>query len=403
MTPTTVSQSPAVCLSHLTKRYGDVLALDDVSLSVTTGEFLSILGPSGSGKTTTMRMIGGFELPDTGSVEIAGQDVGHLPPYRRAVNTVFQNYALFPHMNVEDNVAYGLKMQGVAKKERRQRAGEMLELVQLSHAGQRKPGQLSGGMKQRVALARALINQPAVLLLDEPLGALDRKLREDMQVELRRIQMTVGITFVYVTHDQEEALSMSDRIVVMRHGRIEQIGNPAAVYDEPATLWVADFVGSSSQLQGKLSGTGSEISVQTDVAQIVAGHLAPGLTPGDRVIAIVRPESMHVALPGEPVDHPNRLTATVEEILNMGPQAKVVARTAGGIEVVARGARSTMSASVVPGAEVTMHFPAEAVRVYAADAEVGPVAAGVDSDAGAPNALGVSAATLGSQALEAAA
>ncbi len=418
MTPTTVSQpvsaptsnaagtgsdstTPAVCLSHLTKRYGDVLALDDVSLSVSPGEFLSILGPSGSGKTTTMRMIGGFELPDTGRVEIAGQDVGHLPPHRRAVNTVFQNYALFPHMNVVDNVAYGLKMQGVAKRERRQRAGEMLELVQLAHAGQRKPGQLSGGMKQRVALARALINQPAVLLLDEPLGALDRKLREDMQIELRRIQMTVGITFVYVTHDQEEALSMSDRIVVMRHGRIEQIGDPATVYDAPATRWVADFVGSSSQLQGKLTSAGSPITVATDVAQIVAGHLAPGLKPGDRVTAIVRPEAMHVALPGETVDHPNQLRATVEEILNMGPQAKVVARTAGGLEVVARGPRSGMSAHVVPGAEVIMHFPTEAVRVYAAEAEPGTAAAGADPDAGA--VAGVSPLTRDTSALEAAA
>jgi spermidine/putrescine ABC transporter ATP-binding subunit len=362
---------PIVCLSNLTKRYGDVLALDDVSLSVATGEFLSILGPSGSGKTTTMRMIGGFEHPDSGTVEIAGENVGHLPPYRRAVNTVFQSYALFPHMNVEDNVAYGLKMSGVGKQERRKRAGEMLELVQLQHARHRKPGQLSGGMKQRVALARALINQPDVLLLDEPLGALDRKLREDMQVELRRIQMTVGITFVYVTHDQEEALSMSDRIVVMRHGRIEQIGAPATVYDEPETLWVADFVGSSSQLQGKVTVQGGEILVDTDVAQLRAGYASPGLSTGDRVVAIVRPEAVHIAGPDEAVEHPNSLRVTIEEILNMGPQAKVVARTAGGLELTARGPRAVMPESVRAGAEVTMHFPSEAVRVYAADPEVG--------------------------------
>jgi spermidine/putrescine ABC transporter ATP-binding subunit len=386
MTTTTVSQTasaddavgvdgdraaPAVCLSHLTKRYGDVLALDDVSLSVATGEFLSILGPSGSGKTTTMRMIGGFEQPDTGTVEIAGQDVGHLPPYRRAVNTVFQSYALFPHMNVEDNVAYGLKMSGVKKAERRRRAGEMLELVQLAHARYRKPGQLSGGMKQRVALARALINQPAVLLLDEPLGALDRKLREDMQIELRRIQMTVGITFVYVTHDQEEALSMSDRIVVMRHGRIEQIGTPAMVYDEPETLWVADFVGSSSQLQGKLIARGTDITVQTDVAPLRARHMSPELNTGDRCVAIIRPEAVQISVAADRSEHPNQLRVTVEEILNMGPHAKVVARTAGGLELVARGPRATMPAAVVPGAEVTMSFPAGAVRVYPADPEVG--------------------------------
>lgn len=376
--PAPDASSPAVRLSYLTKRYGDVLALDDVSLTVVRGEFLSILGPSGSGKTTTMRMIGGFELPDTGTVEIDGRDVGHLPAYRRAVNTVFQSYALFPHMSVEDNVAYGLKMSGVAKRERRARAGEMLELVQLAHARHRKPGQLSGGMKQRVALARALINQPAVLLLDEPLGALDRKLREDMQIELRRIQMTVGITFVYVTHDQEEALSMSDRIVVMRHGRIEQIGAPATVYDAPETLWVADFVGSSSRLQGRLGMRGPDMSVQTDVAELSVGHVSPGLGSGDRVVAIVRPESVDVAVPGESVDGPNQLRVTVEEVLNMGPQAKVVARTAGGIEFVARGPRAAMPVEVVPGAEVTMHFPADAVRVYAADPEA-PAEAGADT------------------------
>jgi spermidine/putrescine transport system ATP-binding protein len=391
MTTTTVSQTvsepdvlgvggdsaaPAVCLRNLTKRYGDVLALDDVSLSVARGEFLSILGPSGSGKTTTMRMIGGFEQPDTGTVEIAGRDVGHLPPYRRAVNTVFQSYALFPHMNVEDNVAYGLKMSGVKKPERRQRAGEMLELVQLAHARHRKPGQLSGGMKQRVALARALINQPDVLLLDEPLGALDRKLREDMQIELRRIQMTVGITFVYVTHDQEEALSMSDRIVVMRHGKIEQVGTPATVYDEPETLWVADFVGSSSQLQGKLTAQGADITVQTDVALLRARFMSPELSTGDRCVAIVRPEAVQISVAADRSEHPNQLRVTVEEILNMGPNAKVVARTAGGLDLVARGPRATMPVDVVPGAEVTMSFPAAAVRVYPADPEVG-----IDADA----------------------
>ncbi len=368
--------SPAVRITELKKRYGDVVALDNVSLTIGSGEFLSILGPSGSGKTTTMRMIGGFEHPDSGTVEIAGEDVGHLPPYQREVNTVFQSYALFPHMSVEDNVAYGLRMKGVGKRERRQRAGEMLELVQLDHARLRKPGQLSGGMKQRVALARALINHPAVLLLDEPLGALDRKLREEMQIELRRIQSNVGITFVYVTHDQEEALSMSDRIVVMRHGRIEQIGAPADVYDRPESLWVADFVGASSRLAGRVTEISTVVRLETDVASLIGTYASPEVLVGQRAVAIVRPESVGIALPGTPVDAENQVSVTVEEILNMGSQAKIVARTPGGLEVVARGPRVLLDPAVVAGTEVIMHFDSASVRVYGIDAEVdsGPAA-----------------------------
>jgi spermidine/putrescine ABC transporter ATP-binding subunit len=364
------SEKPAVRLSHLTRRYGDVLALDDVSLSIGSGEFLSILGPSGSGKTTTMRMIGGFEHPDVGTVEIAGSDVGHLPPYRRDVNTVFQSYALFPHMTVEDNVAYGLKMKGVGKRERRAQATAMLELVQLTgHAG-RRPGQLSGGMKQRVALARALVNHPSVLLLDEPLGALDRKLREEMQIELRRIQTTVGITFVYVTHDQEEALSMSDRIVVMRNGRIEQIGSPGDVYDGPATLWVSDFVGSSSHVTGKVSADGASFRLDTDVAPLDAAWASPGLAVGDRAVAVVRPE--HIEVSGaEDTIGVNTVRVTVEEILNMGSQAKIVALTPGGTELVANVLRKELDASVRPGEAVTMRFKSDAVRLYAPDANAG--------------------------------
>jgi spermidine/putrescine ABC transporter ATP-binding subunit len=366
----TAVETPAVRLSHLTRRYGDVLALDDVSLSIGTGEFLSILGPSGSGKTTTMRMIGGFEHPDAGTVEIAGSDVGHLPPYRRDVNTVFQSYALFPHMTVEENVAYGLKMKGVGKRERRGQAAEMLELVQLNgHAG-RRPGQLSGGMKQRVALARALVNHPSVLLLDEPLGALDRKLREEMQIELRRIQTTVGITFVYVTHDQEEALSMSDRIVVMRNGRIEQIGSPGDVYDGPATLWVSDFVGSSSHIAGKVSAAGESVRLDTDVAPLDAAWSSPGLAVGDRAVAVVRPEHIEVSGADDAVGV-NAVRVTVEEILNMGSQAKIVALTPGGTELVANVLRKELDASVRPGEAVTMRFKSDAVRLYAPDAVAG--------------------------------
>jgi ABC-type Fe3+/spermidine/putrescine transport system ATPase subunit len=357
--------TPAVRLSHITKHYGEVVALNDVSLEVGVGEFLSILGPSGSGKTTTMRMIGGFEQPDSGTVEIAGQDVGHLPPYRRDVNTVFQSYALFPHMTVVDNVAYGLKMKGVGKKQRRARAGEMLELVQLAGHAERHPGQLSGGMKQRVALARALVNRPSVLLLDEPLGALDRKLREEMQIELRRIQATVGVTFVYVTHDQEEALSMSDRLVVMRNGQIEQIGSTGDVYDHPATLWVSDFVGGSSHIGGRITSTGETFGFETDVAKIEACWTSPGLSVGDHAVAVVRPEHIGVAASPEHATAANTITVTVEEILNMGSQAKIVARTPGGTEFMASVIRTRLDSAVRPGAQVTMFFKPLAVRIYA--------------------------------------
>jgi len=369
--PAGASEEFAVRLGHLTRRYGDVLALDDVSLDIRVGEFLSILGPSGSGKTTTMRMIGGFERPDSGTVEIGGRDVVGLAPYQRDVNTVFQSYALFPHMTVEDNVAYGLRMKRVGKKERRARAAEMLELVQLPDAGHRYPTQLSGGMKQRVALARALVNHPSVLLLDEPLGALDRKLREDMQVELRRIQATVGITFVYVTHDQDEALSMSDRIVVMRNGRIEQIGSSGDVYDAPESLWVADFVGASTRLAGTVAAIGDTVRLQTDVAPIVGDWAGAGVKVGERAVAIVRPEAVSVELAGGSGEGSvNEVAATIEEILNLGAQAKIVARTPGGTELVAKGPRASLDPGVRAGADVVMRFPADAVRIYTQDAAV---------------------------------
>jgi putative spermidine/putrescine transport system ATP-binding protein len=236
-------------LIDLAKHYGEVRAVDGVSLEIAQGEFFTLLGPSGSGKTTTLRLIAGFELPDAGCVELAGRDVSRAPAYTRDVNTVFQDYALFPHMTVQQNVEYGLRIKGVAKGERRARAQEALEMVRLPGAGARRPSQLSGGQRQRVALARAIVNRPRVLLLDEPLGALDLKLRVDMQRELKRIQREVGITFVYVTHDQDEALSMSDRLAVFNEGRIEQVGTPAEVYERPANVFVAGFVGVSNVLE----------------------------------------------------------------------------------------------------------------------------------------------------------
>jgi putative spermidine/putrescine transport system ATP-binding protein len=241
--------TPDVRLESVRKAFGEVVAVDGVDLEIPTGEFFTLLGPSGSGKTTTLRLVAGFEQPDEGRIHLGGKDVTKLPPYERDVNTVFQDYALFPHMTVAENVEYGLRIRKVPKTERRNRVDEALGMVRLAGFGNRKPNQLSGGQRQRVALARAIVNRPRVLLLDEPLGALDLKLRQEMQIELKRIQREVGITFVYVTHDQEEALTMSDRIAVFNDGRIEQVGLPADLYEHPATEFVASFVGISNMLE----------------------------------------------------------------------------------------------------------------------------------------------------------
>jgi putative spermidine/putrescine transport system ATP-binding protein len=240
---------PDIRLRALVKRYGELAAVDGIDLDVERGEFFTLLGPSGSGKTTTLRLIAGFERPDAGTVELAGTEVSGMPPFARDVNTVFQDYALFPHLSVADNIAYGLRIKKVPRGERERRATEALEMVRLPGLGGRKPSQLSGGQRQRVALARAIVNRPQVLLLDEPLGALDLKLRQEMQVELKRIQQEVGITFVYVTHDQEEALTMSDRLAVFNQGRIVQVGAPAEVYERPHSEFVAGFVGVSNLLE----------------------------------------------------------------------------------------------------------------------------------------------------------
>ena len=276
---------PAIQLVNLRKTFStngavEVVAVADVSLEIGQGEFFSLLGPSGSGKTTVLRMIAGFEMPTAGAILLDGQDVTRLAPYDRDVNTVFQDYALFPHMTVQENVEYGLRVKGAKKADRRQRAGEMLESVRLSHYGNRRPNQLSGGQRQRVALARALVNRPKVLLLDEPLGALDLKLREEMQVELKQVQRDVGITFVFVTHDQGEALSMSNRIAVFNQGGIEQVGTPREIYERPSTSFVAGFVGTSNVLSvatsTRLFGRAAVHSVRPERIRVVREDVADG-------------------------------------------------------------------------------------------------------------------------------
>jgi putative spermidine/putrescine transport system ATP-binding protein len=265
-------QEPAVRIVGLHKRFGDVAALRETNLIVRQGEFFTLLGPSGSGKTTLLRLIAGFEQPDGGTIELAGADVTRIPPYARDVNTVFQDYALFPHMTVAENIEYGLKVRHVPRAERGAKVARVLDMVQLANFGLRKPAQLSGGQRQRVALARAIVNEPQVLLLDEPLGALDLKLRQQLQRELLRIQREVGITFIYVTHDQEEALTMSDRIAVLNHGEIEQIGSPVEVYERPATAFVAGFIGVSNVIERD----GHQITIRPEkITLLAAGDATP--------------------------------------------------------------------------------------------------------------------------------
>ncbi len=328
---------PGVELCNVGVRYKGVAAIRDVDLDVRDGEFFSLLGPSGCGKTSALNVIGGFIEPATGDVLIQGRSVRHLPPHRRPVNTVFQNYALFPHMTVAENVAFGPRMAGERGPDVRRRVAESLALVSLSGIADRRPDQLSGGQQQRVALARALINRPAVLLLDEPLGALDLKLRRQMQVELGRIQRNVGITFVYVTHDQEEAMTMSDRLAVMNHGRIEQVGTPQEVYDRPANLFVADFIGSSNILHGTVQdAAGGTATVRLDAGGVAHAARAGALVPGQRAAVTIRPDDM-LLLGSEAHDQPrNRLAGIVTKVSFLGTHRQTVVTTEAGVEIVIR-------------------------------------------------------------------
>jgi putative spermidine/putrescine transport system ATP-binding protein len=317
--------APDIRLRGLIKRYGDVVAVDAIDLDVARGEFFTMLGPSGSGKTTTLRMIAGFERPDGGTVELAGRDVSQLPPFQRDVNTVFQDYALFPHMNVADNVGYGLRVGKVPREERRRRVAEALEMVRLPGLGGRKPAQLSGGQRQRVALARAIVNRPQVLLLDEPLGALDLKLRQEMQVELKRIQQEVGITFVYVTHDQEEALTMSDRLAVFNEGRIEQVGAPAEVYEQPDSEFIAGFVGVSNVLERD----GRRFTIRPEKVRLLEGphdglHTEAGVVRDVAYAGMVTRYLVDLAQGGElQVVHQNLETTSSQALEQQGREVTV--------------------------------------------------------------------------------
>jgi spermidine/putrescine transport system ATP-binding protein len=349
-------------LIGLTKRFADVTAVDDISLRVPGGEFFSLLGPSGCGKTTTLRLIGGFEQPTAGHIRLDGKDMARTPPHRRNVNTVFQSYALFPHLTVYDNVAFGLRFKDVPRAEARRMVHESLKLVQLVGFDRRRPSQLSGGQQQRVALARALVLNPAVLLLDEPLGSLDAKLRKSLQIELKALQEAVGITFVYVTHDQEEALTMSDRLAVMSNGRIEQVGSPREVYEEPATAFVADFLGVSNLMDATAGGPdGSGCRIRLGGLSLHAGR--GDIDATGTVKVTIRPERVRV----EPFDRTgdNRVPGMVERLVYLGSTTQLIVRLAHGDSVQAMVQNRGEGIQFEQGTPVGVFLPSDALRVLA--------------------------------------
>jgi len=366
-----------VRLVDLVKRFDDVVAVDHVDLDIRGGEFFSLLGPSGCGKTTTLRLIAGFERPTDGSILLDGVDMAQTPPHKRNVNTVFQNYALFPHLNVFDNVSFGLTYRNLPKASVRPVVLEALERVQMTGMEQRRPSQLSGGQQQRVALARALVLDPEVLLLDEPLGALDAKLRKALQVELKALQETVGITFIYVTHDQEEALTMSDRLAVMRHGRIQQIGAPAEVYQEPRTAWVADFLGVSNLMDAVAMGrSGGTCRVRVGDFELRAG--SGDLDATGTVKLVVRPERVILDQHGAPGE--NRVPAMVERTVYVGPVTQLIVRLAPGDQIQVMVANRGDEGEWRQGTPVSAFLPPDAIRVLSSDETDAPTPDGSDDD-----------------------
>ena len=319
----TMPQRGSVEITGVTKRYGTMTAVDGLDLTVHAGEFLSLLGPSGCGKTTTLRMLAGFEQPDEGFIRINDEYVQGIPPYKRDVNTVFQAYALFPHMTVAENVAYGLRQRGVSKSEIGTRVREALDMVKMSKLAERKPKQMSGGQQQRVAVARALVNRPSVLLLDEPLGALDRKLREEMQIELKLLQSQLGITFVFVTHDQEEAMGMSDRIAIMLDGHIEQLADPETVYEQPSSAFVAGFIGRNNFWRGTSTGAGVRAN---DGTVFVSSSPEERVASGEAALAAVRPECMNLSAL-DPGADTNQVAGVVASVSHFGDVLQYVVRT----------------------------------------------------------------------------
>ena len=352
-------------LVSLTKRFAEV-AVDNIDLQIASGEFFSLLGPSGCGKTTTLRLIAGFEEPTAGKILLDGQDVSAVPPHRRNVNTVFQSYALFPFLTVYDNVAFGLRNKHLAKTEIDERVHSALDLVKLRSFEKRRPGQLSGGQQQRVALARALVLQPSVLLLDEPLGALDAKLRRSLKVELKSLQEQVGITFLYVTHDQEEALTMSDRLAVMRDGKIVQIGVPTEVYEQPADTYVADFLGVSNLMPINIvsRGPGSHCEIRLGEVVLTVDH--GGLDAPDQSHAVIRPERVRIEEYGSA--GPNRVPAMVERLVYLGSSTQVFLRLAAGTDIQALIQNDGAQGELAQGTPVHAYLAPDALRVLSGGA-----------------------------------
>ena len=358
---TTVS----VQIRNVTKRFGDFVAVDHVSLDIRRGEFFSLLGPSGCGKTTLLRMIGGFEMPTEGEIVIGGEDVTYLPPYRRPVNMVFQSYALFPHLSVEENIAFGLRYKKASAASsgagEEKKVAEVLDLVQLTGFGKRYPSQLSGGQRQRVALARALALEPQVLLLDEPLGALDQKLRKEVQVELKNLQRRLGITFIFVTHDQEEALTMSDRIAVMSRGRVLQVGTPQEIYDSPRVRFVADFIGEANFLDGKVvRNAAGQARLALPCGAAIDTILPEDMAPDGEVTAMIRPEHAEIVSDGGPCD----LEGTLENVVYFGTDTHFHVRLKGGLPFVVRLQNGPSSATrLTPGTHVGVKIDEAAAKV----------------------------------------